>query len=413
MNYSQQFDQIVNFIKSDFDIWYNEILDLIPQRLEVFKKPWVMDLKTLSLEQLWQVDCFQKTELLPEGEFKEWLDQLTQLSKLPKFEYGQLDELTPWAFLKIKFKKKHEIQIIAQLIKKIKQDHNFSHLVDIGGGIGNLSRVLAHHYNTECISLDINEEFQKIGRTKLAKSIPPKTDFKNVTFINHDFTNPLDEDVTKKIFTPQSFSLGLHTCGPLAVKHIQVATDNHTKGFLNFGCCYYKLDTTSEINLSKHASKHGLKLSQYSCTLAARGHSSMDFDGFKLKKRVKDFRYAIHLLMTREMGLPQIISVGEGDAKEYWGKFSDYVLPRFERLKINHSFSAEYLDQYFNAPKLQEYLHELYLCNVIRWQFGRALELYILLDRCMYLEEKGYSPLLHEYFDPLLSPRNIGLLVLN
>ena len=45
-----------------------------------------------------------------------------------------------------------------------------------------------------------------------------------------------------------------------------------------------------------------------------------------------------------------------------------------------------------------------------RWQFGRALEVYILLDRALNLMEKGMKVSMATYFDESLSPRNIGIL---
>ena len=50
------------------------------------------------------------------------------------------------------------------------------------------------------------------------------------------------------------------------------------------------------------------------------------------------------------------------------------------------------------------------MANLIRWQFGRALELIILLDRCHRLEELGFTTEIKSYFNERLSPRNIGIL---
>jgi hypothetical protein len=50
------------------------------------------------------------------------------------------------------------------------------------------------------------------------------------------------------------------------------------------------------------------------------------------------------------------------------------------------------------------------MANIIRWQLGRVLELYLLLDRAIYIEERGMSVELKQFFDENLSPRNIGLL---
>jgi hypothetical protein len=52
------------------------------------------------------------------------------------------------------------------------------------------------------------------------------------------------------------------------------------------------------------------------------------------------------------------------------------------------------------------------LCNLIRWQLGRALEIYILLDRALFLEEHQYQVSVKTYFKESLSPRNIGILAI-
>jgi hypothetical protein len=54
----------------------------------------------------------------------------------------------------------------------------------------------------------------------------------------------------------------------------------------------------------------------------------------------------------------------------------------------------------------------MFLCNIIRWQLGRLLEIYLLLDRCLFLEENGYKVKVEQYFEEALSPRNIGILAL-
>jgi hypothetical protein len=55
----------------------------------------------------------------------------------------------------------------------------------------------------------------------------------------------------------------------------------------------------------------------------------------------------------------------------------------------------------------------MWLCNIIRWQLGRALEVYLLLDRCLYLEEQGFRVQIEQYFQETLSPRNIGILAIS
>ena len=51
----------------------------------------------------------------------------------------------------------------------------------------------------------------------------------------------------------------------------------------------------------------------------------------------------------------------------------------------------------------------MFEANIIRWQFGRAIEKLIILDRAMFLEENNYKVTWGELFNEEVSPRNIGL----
>jgi len=52
---------------------------------------------------------------------------------------------------------------------------------------------------------------------------------------------------------------------------------------------------------------------------------------------------------------------------------------------------------------------QMITAGLIRNALGRALEIYLLLDRAIYLEEQGYKVKVEEFFDEELSPRNIGI----
>ncbi|MGV8496106.1 methyltransferase, partial [Pseudomonas aeruginosa] len=48
--------------------------------------------------------------------------------------------------------------------------------------------------------------------------------------------------------------------------------------------------------------------------------------------------------------------------------------------------------------------------ELVRALFRRPLELWLLLDRCLYLVEQGYSVRLGEFCPTSLSPRNLLIL---
>lgn len=410
MDYRQRFLQISEFLETHRRLWEGEVIFHYPNILDFYPIDWIEMLESLDEKTLWQVDCLSNFSLISETDMGKWMSEIADLSKVSPIDPPETQNLPDWAFNKVKGKKRHEILILSEVFKELQQTKPFSHLVDIGGGVGHLARVMAHYKSIECISLDINEEFQTLGQKRLEK-YPKPNDAKDVRFITHDFTNELEKDLTKAIFTKESFSLGLHTCGPLALRHIDCAINHKTRGLLNFGCCYNRLNPETDNNISTFAKENGvLGMDTYTFTLASRGHASMTLEDFKHKRRVKEYRYALHLYFYKEMGIEEMLPVGDSHHREYWGDFSDYAIKKIDKLGMQTSWNKEDFENFYHSKEIQRDLSHLFMANIIRWQIGRVLELYILLDRANYIEEKGLKVELKQFFDENQSPRNIGLL---
>ncbi|EQC51480.1 methyltransferase [Bacteriovorax sp. DB6_IX] len=410
MNFKDRFLQISEFLAPYKSMWVNEIIELYPDGLEAYPREWIELLDTLDDDQLYRLDCLSDYGLIENSELGQWMKRMNELCQVQLKEIPETENLPDWAFNKVKGKKRHEILILAEVLKEIQNDKAFSHLVDIGGGVGHLARVMAHYKGIECISLDINQEFQELGKKRLEK-YPKPPQGRDVKFITHDFTHELEGEMTKKIFTKDSFSLGLHTCGPLAIKHIDCALKNQTRGLLNFGCCYNRLDPESDINISDFAKAHGQEgFNTFTFTLASRGHSSMTKEDFIHKRRVKDYRYALHIYFHDILGIKELIPVGDSHHREYWKDFGEYALSKIEKIGMETQWKKEDFDKFFAQDSLQKSLNQLFKANIIRWQLGRTLELYILLDRILYIEQSGKKAQLLQFFSSDLSPRNIGVL---
>jgi hypothetical protein len=409
MNYKKRFDQLVEFLEPIKNLWAKEVLEYFPSELDIYNSDWIEFLNSLDNQTLWKVDCQSDYSLIEDSEFGQWLKKIRGLCEVDKMSIDNLDKLPDWAFFKVKEKKRHEILKLSKVLKKIQSENNFKHLVDIGGGVGHLSRTLAHYYGINCISLDINSDFQEIGKKRLEK-YPLPAGAKDVHFINHDFSTELGSQLNQEIFTQDSFSLGLHTCGPLANHHIKAALKNNTKGFINFGCCYNRLDPLKDTNISEYGKSHGITFSEYSMTLASRGHSSMTFEDFEHKRRVKFYRYALQLYLEQYENKKEMVAVGETHARVYWSPFCEYTKERLAHLGLQPKLSDTELNEFFLKKEHQEILNKMFLANVIRWQLGAPLELYILLDRVLYLEEQGKSCELKQVFDQDLSPRNHAII---
>ena len=52
---------------------------------------------------------------------------------------------------------------------------------------------------------------------------------------------------------------------------------------------------------------------------------------------------------------------------------------------------------------------KILFANIIKSFIGRTIEVYILLDRCLYLIENGYEVNIKRFFNENISPRAIGI----
>jgi hypothetical protein len=407
MNYRERLLDIKNFLKPYQSIWENEIMLMYPDPFKGYPMEWIEDLHR-----------FQKKEDVIRMEKKDVFDfivsptliafykELERLCKLPEIPtYPSMPE-EPWTWLYIIPKKKHEIKRLAPHIHHLYQTKKIDQIVDIGGGIGLLAQVLANQYQHKVISIDMNAEFQKTGfeRHEHNARVPTnKVQYKNIKVeAQGPFTELLESNV---------MPIGLHTCGKLALDIIQVSADKKVPAIVNFGCCYHTLTLSPALqNISEFAKNNDpLWMNLFGLTLSCRAHRKMDDKDYEFKLKVKHYRYAIHILLYDHYDIKEQVTLGNSSRKLYDESFGSYVLEQLKRINLTPKHTFEELNAYFADSKLQVLIEQMLAAGLIRNAMGRALEIYLLLDRAIYLEEKGYQVLVEEFFDEELSPRNIGI----
>ncbi len=412
MNFKSHALQLSEFIIAYSPLWIEEIMDEYPETIKNYPLEWINLLDSLTPQELFDVDCKRSVKKLEGSSFEAFIQKIKMLTDIPHIDYFPEVPLEDWAFNGIKKKKRHEIQKIVPILKRIRDEKKIDYVVDIGGGVGHLSRVLSHYHQIPSISIDQNSEFQKTGKARLTKY--RKIDgAQDVQFMNITFGKDENKLELKKIFNEHSLSLGLHTCGPLANTLIKSTVEYGTQGLLNFGCCYHKMNPEFDFPLSRFYRDHSfLKLNLYGLTLATRSHAAMTFDTYKTKERVKYYRYALHLFLIKHYNRSDFTDVGEVHLSLYWQPFHHYITQKLSHLEIHHHFSPQDFDEFYENSEIQRELRVMYLCNIIRWQLGRAMEVYLQIDRCLYLEEQDYDVYFEQYFNEELSPRNLGILAL-
>jgi SAM-dependent methyltransferase len=407
VNLKERFNQITSSLIPHVDIWENEILLQYPHSLAPYREDWLDFLDQADENLLFSLEKKDFHHLdIPKDLKKHWLE-MEELTRLPEFNREITSHpFDAFAFLKIKPKKEHEIKILSKAVDQLMRENQLEQVVDIGGGIGYLAQSIANYYFYPVTSIDMDPILQNTGRQRNLKN--QKKGSHLVNYLQEKLE--LGNEKLVPLFTPKTISLGLHTCGDLANTHLEIAIKAESGALINLGCCYYKLSKNNTYNISNFSkSNNNLRLNMYALTLATLAHKQMGHWDFQFKNMVKNYRYAFHMYLYHEKGITDFVSVGNSSQRYYEGDFASYAKEQMKRLDIENKQSDESLNHFFQDPARTRLIRKMILAGILRGIYGRPLELYLLLDRALYLEENGYKTQLIPFFDEELSPRNIGI----
>lgn len=406
MDFKTRMKRIYEFLQPYQRIWQNEIMLLYPHSFDPFPSDWLDEIsKIKDLESLVLLEKKYHQTVIKNPELYSFYDKVESLTRFdsPRPRAGLPTNKYTWH--KVIPKKQHEIQKLAPIINDYYKEHHIENIVDIGGGLGLLSQTLCNAYKLQVTSLDMDSKLQEAGQKRYLKygTEKEKLTFKKVR-VSKEEESFLEE------LGPQKMTLGLHTCGPLAVSQIVSSVKKDVKAIVNLGCCYLKLSSEGDDqNISSFSQSFSppLIMNQFALTLACGAHRKVSFESVSFKQQVKFYRYSLHALLADHYDRSEIIIFGNSSGKDYNSSFYDYVKTQFKKVGIPLKHTNEELLEFYEE-KLP-IVKRMYAAGFIRDALSRLLEVYLLLDRAIYLEENGYKVEILEVFDEEVSPRNLGI----
>jgi len=400
MNLESRFQNISQFLKHHEYLHEVEVLKRYPEQLPDEYQNWVKEIQDFSIEQLALFETECDPEMVNSQSFKHFLQTIKDLRQIDSVDFTET-QLPNHLKRKLNIKKRHEVQLLKTVIDEIEDIDTF---IDIGSGAGHLSSVLLHQTNRNAFCIDINEIFQEQGKKKLQRwssDTLEKLQFINVK-IEKDYKFPFDYNHKR------SLMIGLHSCGPLSTYLVEHYHQHQLGKMLNFGCCYEKITREDEYNLSQLSKLNPLTFKNNALHLAARSFAHIDIEELNKRIRVKKYRYALHYFVNDQYGC-EFYSVGNGHKDDYHGEFSLYAKKFHNGVELSE-LSHDDLNTFYQLKSTQQKIWHNILADLIRGMLGRLVELYIVLDRAIYLQENGHNVSVNEYFKRKLSPRNLGIL---
>lgn len=210
-------------------------------------------------------------------------------------------------------------------------------------------------------------------------------------------------DVT---ISPEHTPVALHACGDLHVRLLQLASAAGCKQLALAPCCYNRINADSYQPLSGAGRASPLKLSiddlglPLSETVTAGNRVRQQRDTSMAR------RLGFDQLQRHVRGLDEYLPTPSLPASWLDKPFAEYC----QELASLKGLSAG--EQDWAALEAHGWRRLAYVRNLelLRGLFRRPLEMWLVLDRALFLVEQGYKVEIGSFCEPALTPRNVMVL---
>ncbi|MDE3739122.1 methyltransferase [Pseudomonas resinovorans] len=287
-------------------------------------------------------------------------------------------------------------QQIDAFASRLRFDQAPGHWLDWCSGKGHLGRRLAHDgASLTCIELDpqlVASGQQLSQRLGLAA--------------NHHQQDALADDAAQHL-APEHTVVALHACGDLHVRLLQLANAAGCRQLAVAPCCYNRIRTPDYQPLSTTASASALRLSHADLRLPMSETVTAGARVRRQRDQSMARRLAFDLLQRELRGEDQYLPTPSLATSWLAKPFADYCRDLCALKGLPQPQPRDW--KAMEAAGWQR-LAVVRNLELPRSLFRRPMELWLLLDRALFLEEQGYQVKLGSFCSPQLTPRNVLLL---
>ena len=209
------------------------------------------------------------------------------------------------------------------------------------------------------------------------------------------------------VLGPGDTPVALHACGDLHVKLLRVASEHGCTQLAIAPCCYNRTQANSYVALSAAGQARPLHLDRDDLGLPA----SEAVTAGARERRQRDLsmarRLGFDLLQRRVRGVSEYLPTPSLPVSWLGKSFADYCshLAALKGIELEPSEGWAYWEQ-----QGQQRLAEVRNLERVRNLFRRPLELWLVLDRALFLREQGYEVRIGTFCERSLTPRNLLVL---
>ncbi|MFK3797286.1 methyltransferase [Pseudomonas sp. NPDC088444] len=271
-----------------------------------------------------------------------------------------------------------------------------THWLDWCSGKGHLGRRLAHD-GQALTCLECDEALVAAGR-QLSDKLGV-----HATHLHQDV---MAENTAERL-QPDHTPVALHACGDLHVRLMQLASNAHCQHLAIAPCCYNRIASDHYQPLSTEGQSSTLKLSlddlglplSETVTAGARVRRQRDTSMAR--------RLAFDLLQRQLRGIDDYLPTPSLPSAWLDKPFADYCRDLAELKELPATGNQDWAK--LEAAGWQR-LAEVRNLELLRNLFRRPLELWLVLDRALYLQQRDYEVRIGTFCASHVTPRNLLIL---
>lgn len=325
--------------------------------------------------------------------FPQLAAQAAALSQVAELPHSPLTELPARFSAAVPGRKWQQIQAFASSLQFTQAPQ---HWLDWCAGKGHLGRLLASSGGAlSCLEYD--PQLVQSGQ-QLSQKLGIEA--------RHIEQDVLAADAAQRLHANHC-PVALHACGDLHVRLLQLANQAGCRQLAVAPCCYNRIGTPNYQALSTSAKASALRLSLDDLALPLSETVTAGARVRRQRDQSMAWRLAFDLLQRQLRGSHDYLPTPSLPPAWLHKSFADYCteLAALKQLAEPGRQNWAQLEQLgWQRLALVRNL------ELLRGLFRRPLELWLLLDRALYLEEQGYSVLLGQFCPSQLTPRNLLLL---
>ena len=287
-----------------------------------------------------------------------------------------------------------KLQQIVSMGEAALEHHHGEEWLEWCSGKGFLGRILSQQSSQKVTSFEWQQSLCESGQ-KIADTLHLE-----MTFVQGDaFSESAD-----KVFNPNQHAVALHACGDLHVELVKKSVSHGLPAVTISPCCYHLIRDENYQPMSSVAKASALTLSKSDLRIPLQETVT---GGERVKRHRQlemSYRLGFSQLLKAEMGINEYIPVPSIKKSELAEGFESFCRWACEVKELSLGSNIDFDSYLVQGEAL---FWEMEKLSLVQQVFRRLLEIWLALDRAIYLKEQGYETTIEEFCERSVTPRNL------